>query len=121
MVVKRRIPPLVLPRRVSIEMISGGRISSSFFHARFSLESGACIYTGSYRGRGGTLEAERAILLAVVGRLQRGNKGVHCRVYRGLRTAVQQRHAVAAESGTRLGLFRIRFSCRGGFADRDDG
>lgn len=59
----------------------------------------------------------RGPILLAVGRLQRGNKGVHCRVYRAL--YVIQRHAAEPRVlSTRV--FRIRFSCRGGFADRDE-
>lgn len=61
-----------------------------------------------------TLELLSRGRLFGIGRLQRGNNGVHCRVYRPVRNNDTLPRGLSSR------LFRIRFSCRGGFADRDE-
>lgn len=87
------------------------------FCRRFSLGDSLGEQAASFPKPGYTQETLESLSrgrLFEVGRLQRGNNGVHCRVYRPVRNNDTLPRGLSSR------LFRIRFSCRGSFADRDE-
>lgn len=116
---------VTLTRRVSIEKISDGiffflLLLFFFFwstRASLSLECGACIYTSLMEREEGEKHSRtrwrRGPILLAVGRLQRGNKGVHCRVYRALYATTTRRRAESTlDSGFPYSVLMSRRLCR---------